>query len=606
MKPAETRYPDFGGIFVGGSKQKGAPPFFFLYDIVVFLSCSGKHGVAFKRYLQQTNNVYTTIRPPRPRPPSRLLRWRPKPMDVDFPPLNVRMDIDQPHELEAVDCPLSLGPCAQPESMDISPPSSPRQSRWERPSPYGVSPSTASCGQLALATPPPAPSAPRRSRWECPLRALSPSSAARGRLALARSPVRSASPSGLSRGRLASPTSPVLAACEDSSPAISVPCVESFPASVPASFDVRSTARTLAAASSLSSSLASSTYVLSSGTLPAATLPPSCVAPPVVAFPVEALPAATLPPSCVSPPVVALPVEVLPAAPLPPSCVSPPVVALPVEVLPSALILSSSADFSGPGTPGSSGKLPENGPLRKIAMPTGRFAFRSREFTSCKVPSSRLRSPSPPSHRSWERTRSPSPSAFCRRVRPRMTVIGRPAGGESPPVTPAIPIVRPRLVRSSVSLCVDEKVTHHPIRSSLRPVARFSPFRRVAAKAHSTMTAWRHRRPASPPSRDITPPPVASRERTLSPLDYEANLSPVNGPISVLVDDLEDVINALQPLENFQVLDDASSQPGSPRAEREEQNLRPPLAVLEDNSPSDGYSSDGSKVVAGGVSDPAG
>ncbi|KAG2182661.1 hypothetical protein INT44_005640 [Umbelopsis vinacea] len=540
--------------------------------------------VAFKRYLQQTNNVYTTIRPPRPRPPSRLLRWRPKPMDVDFPPLNVRMDIDQPHELEAVECPLSLGPCAQPESMDISPPSSPRQSRWERPSPYGVSPSAASCGQLALATPPPAPSAPRRSRWECPLRALSPSSAARGRLALARSPVRSASPSGLSRGRLASPTSPVLAACEDSSPAISVACVESFPTSVPASFDVRSTSRTLSAASSLSSSLASSTYVLSSGALPAATLPPSYVAPPVVAFPVEALPAATLPPSFVAPPVVALP----------------------VEALPSALILSSSADFSGPGTPGSSGKLPENGPLRKIAMPTGRFAFRSREFTSCKVPSSRLRSPSPPSRRSWERTRSPSPSAFCRRVRPRLTVIGRPAGGESPPVTPAIPIVRPRLVRSSVSLCVDEKATHHPIRSSLRPVARFSPFRRVTAKATPTMTAWRHRRPASPPSRDITPPPVASRERTLSPLDYEANLSPVNGPISVLVDDLEDVINALQPLENFQVLDDASSQPGSQRAEREEQNLRPPLAVLEDNSPSDGYSSDDSKVVAGGVSDPAG
>ena len=76
--------------------------------------------IALKRYLNKKTSQYTTVRPLRPRPPPRPFRWRPRPMAVDIPPLNVRMDIDQPHKLDVVECPSAWGAI---ECMDISPPS---------------------------------------------------------------------------------------------------------------------------------------------------------------------------------------------------------------------------------------------------------------------------------------------------------------------------------------------------------------------------------------------------------------------------------------------------------------------------------------------------
>jgi hypothetical protein len=57
-------------------------------------------------------------------------------------------------------------------------------------------------------------------------------------------------------------------------------------------------------------------------------------------------------------------------------------------------------------------------------------------------------------------------------------------------------------------------------------------------------TAGQYRCLASPPSRDSTPP-KASRDGTMSPLEYEAQLSPVGGPVAVLPDDIADVSSPL-------------------------------------------------------------
>ncbi|KAI8580166.1 hypothetical protein K450DRAFT_271275 [Umbelopsis ramanniana AG] len=595
--------------------------------------------VALKRYLAQNHRRYTTIRPPRPRPPSRLLRWRPRSMAVDIPPLDVRMDIDQPHELEAVECPPAPGSTNQPEAMDICPPSPPRRSRWEC-SPRSLSPSAVARGRLALASPSP-PSSPRRSRWECSSpRSPSPSAVARGRLALASpsppspprrsrwecSSPRSLTPSAVVRGRLASPSpssspvrlatpSPVRSAspssftvascgvsspaiyvsCGVSSPAISVSCGVSSPAiSVPCG--VSSPA--LSVSCGVSSPAISVPYGVSSPTISV----PCGVSSPAISVPCdESFPASSSAPcgvwSSSQATLAAVPLRpssspvlsaaALPLASLPASReASPPAAglsrwkgkAVDRETAPFAALAcaSSSPGSSLPGTPGSSGKLPERPTLRKIAMPTGRFAFRSREFTFCQASSStsRFRSPSPaPASRSWCRSRSPSPSARCRRVRRRVAVPTQPAGSELQPATPTIPSSRSSLDPSVLLPLVASKATT------------------------TTMTVWQHCGPASSSSRDSTPP-MASRDGTISPLELEANLSPVNGPVCVLVDDVEDDVDTLQPLDDFQVLEDASSQPGSPRAEREEQNLRTPFAVLEERAPSDGYSSDDSEVVA--------
>lgn len=60
--------------------------------------------VALKRFLLQKSKPYPTSRPPRPHPPPKPFRWRPKKMNVDFPPLDVRMDVDEPFELGELKC----------------------------------------------------------------------------------------------------------------------------------------------------------------------------------------------------------------------------------------------------------------------------------------------------------------------------------------------------------------------------------------------------------------------------------------------------------------------------------------------------------------------
>ncbi|KAG2174086.1 hypothetical protein INT44_000200 [Umbelopsis vinacea] len=61
--------------------------------------------VALKAYLLPKGKPYSlSARPPRPRPPRRPRRWRATPMDVDIPPLDDLMDIDEPFVLEVV-CP---------------------------------------------------------------------------------------------------------------------------------------------------------------------------------------------------------------------------------------------------------------------------------------------------------------------------------------------------------------------------------------------------------------------------------------------------------------------------------------------------------------------
>ncbi|KAG2174087.1 hypothetical protein INT44_000201 [Umbelopsis vinacea] len=61
--------------------------------------------VALKAYLLPKGKPYSlSARPPRPRPPRRPRRWRATPMDVDIPPLDDLMDIDEPFVLE-VGCP---------------------------------------------------------------------------------------------------------------------------------------------------------------------------------------------------------------------------------------------------------------------------------------------------------------------------------------------------------------------------------------------------------------------------------------------------------------------------------------------------------------------
>lgn len=163
-------------------------------------------------------------------------------------------------------------------------------------------------------------------------------------------------------------------------------------------------------------------------------------------------------------------------------------------------------------SPPSTGNLPEVPVLRKIAMPTGRFAFRSWEYTQPSTASSRFRSPSPPAEScSRRRPRSPSPSDSRRPFRRRLTFqqTWTPAefpASSSPPSTPSAPFVS-------------------------------------VATAATLVAAGQHRCPAMKGSRDSTPP-KASRDGTMSPLEYKAQLSPVNGPITI-PDDIDDVSNPL-------------------------------------------------------------
>ena len=241
---------------------------------------------------------------------------------------------------------------------------------------------------------------------------------------------------------------------------------------------------------------------------------------------------------------------------------------LALPVVPSGALASSASGSSVPASSSlPSGDLSEGPFLRKIAMPTGRYAFRSPAFAGPSPSRGRCRSPSPPSAaRSRLRVRSPSP--FCRCVRrrrsPLMGVCDKAAGSASPSApfvsvsspagsAPSVPFVRPRLVRSGWGRAAND-LASTPLPSAALPApsalstssAGSAPFAPSSVSvASATMgTAGQYRCLASPPSRDSTSP-KASRDGTMSPLEYEAQLSPVGGPVAVLPDDIEDVSSPL-------------------------------------------------------------
>ncbi|KAI9288481.1 hypothetical protein BC943DRAFT_357352 [Umbelopsis sp. AD052] len=509
--------------------------------------CKSKRAyvVALKRYLLR-KRPYTTVRPTRPRPPIPPFRWRPRPMAVDIPPPDDPMDIDEPHELEVVECLPAPGVSSEPKGKDISPPTPRRKSRWEcdfTPSPVvclALDRSTASpVGKMAPPSPSPAvcsasssslsvsvssvilteavttmpaPSARRRSRWECP-----PPTAS-------------------------SPSLSAVAPCGASSNALLGPCGVSLPASlVPSSVLSRAFIvpppcdawTSLGENSASSSSPPGSSPVLSVANLPALPASPRSPSPPSSS---PVLSVAALPPSPVSPGSPSSPGsrEASPAPACSPGWKGK---GKAVDLAPLADLAcgSSSCCASPPGTPRLNGKLPERPLLRKIAMPTVALPFVLGNSPSAKL------------------LRRLLVSGRKRQVRRRVAVPMQPAGSVLQPVTPT-----------------------------------------------TTTTVCQRRRPASPSSRDSTPPPVASHDGTMSSMDCGDSFSPANGPVCAVADDVEDVVDMLQPLENFQVLEDATSQPGSPMVEGEEYDLRPPLAVLDDLGPSDEPMSGESEDVAGG------
>ncbi|KAI9285275.1 hypothetical protein BC943DRAFT_360377 [Umbelopsis sp. AD052] len=222
------------------------------------------------------------------------------------------------------------------------------------------------------------------------------------------------------------------------------------------------------------------------------------------------------------------------------------------------------------------GPLPE-APRRRIAIPRGRFA---RRFSA--VPQSFLAAQSLQRDRtictplsSSSSSRAPSPSAGGRRVRRRLCrkPARKPTAGSVSPCSSSSPSPRPS---SSPSPCPSS-----PAAGSASPCP--SPHSRSAAPSPTCSgpsspfclaganhgAAGQHRRPASPLSRDNTPP-MPSRSGTVSPLELEPPLSPVNGSTAEHVGSVEDAIDMFQLLEAFQELDNGSSQPGSPKAEGEE------------------------------------
>ncbi|KAH8547516.1 hypothetical protein BGW37DRAFT_470958 [Umbelopsis sp. PMI_123] len=266
------------------------------------------------------------------------------------------------------------------------------------------------------------------------------------------------------------------------------------------------------------------------------------------------------------------------------SCPGPPVLPLPSLPLMAAPSLPSSSKV----TPASGGKraiIPLTRLHRRQGVPA-----RPLSETSCPalpvlpLPSlPLLAAPSLPSSSlpfRRRRSRSPSLATPSRRLRRRLNPPSDPsmeiAGSVSPPaplLTNTKTFRRPPLVRSSKG-----RLNFCP----LLPVSVSSPpsSPSVCAANLAAFTSAQRRSPVASSSRESTPP-LRSREGTMSPLTYEAQLSPVNGPLSVHVDTVEDGINMVQPLPDLQVLDEGSSQPGSHAVELEE-NLRPPLAVLED------------------------
>ncbi|KAI9287796.1 hypothetical protein BC943DRAFT_335520 [Umbelopsis sp. AD052] len=89
-------------------------------------------------------------------------------------------------------------------------------------------------------------------------------------------------------------------------------------------------------------------------------------------------------------------------------------------------------------------------------------------------------------------------------------------------------------------------------------------------------TAGQYQNPASPSSRDCTPPKI-SREGAA--LDHEMQLSPVEGPVAS-PDDVEDIVREVQSSDMFQALDDVCAQLEDSFAGQEESTSEPSLVVV--------------------------
>ncbi|KAH8552255.1 hypothetical protein BGW37DRAFT_519788 [Umbelopsis sp. PMI_123] len=207
-------------------------------------------------------------------------------------------------------------------------------------------------------------------------------------------------------------------------------------------------------------------------------------------------------------------------------------------------------------------------------VPLGRSLSRSRAGTA-----RRSRSPS--------RSRPGVAHRSCRHRSSRAApyTLGKPM---SPIQLTHIPnFSRPPLVRSSRGR------TDFPSDVPVPPPAPLPSSPELSAVS----AAGRQRSPVAPLSRDSTPP-LPSREGTMSPLEFEAQLSPVNGSLAVPVDAVEDGVDLVQSLRDLQGLGEGTSQPAPQEAGSEEENLQPLLAVLEDFVLFDEPPSSGSEVVA--------
>ncbi|KAI9285308.1 hypothetical protein BC943DRAFT_366374 [Umbelopsis sp. AD052] len=249
------------------------------------------------------------------------------------------------------------------------------------------------------------------------------------------------------------------------------------------------------------------------------------------------------------------------------------------------------------------GPLPE-APRRRIAIARRRFPRRPSAVSQSSFAARSLqrnRTICTPLSSSSS-SRAPSPSAGGRRVRRRLCP--KPAkkstAGSVSPCPSSSPSPRPS---SSPSPCPSSPAagsasscpSPHSRSAAPSPTSSgpSSPFC-LAGANHGA--AGQHRRPASPLSRDNTPP-MPPRSGTVSPLELEPPLSPVNGSTAEHVGSVEDAIDMFQLLEAFQELDNGSSQPGSPKAEGEDRSVCPSIF--------DGLGG-GLEAVAGGILDPTG
>ncbi|KAI8577086.1 hypothetical protein K450DRAFT_201455 [Umbelopsis ramanniana AG] len=291
-----------------------------------------------------------------------------------------------------------------------------------------------------------------------------------------------------------------------------------------------------------------------------------------------------------------------------PMDVTSPVVAPVIAPSSGASIHDSSSSANSRATFLASKSPPAN---RKIATPLGRYSRHcipvnvSQNLVSPAVASmapgqviplslrrerrqQRDRTSSPPpssSSTSRSRSRSPSTAAGGRRIRRRLchrrantsaVTSALPCSSSSPSPCPS----------STPSPCISVPAagSASPCPSRYVRSATAFPASSVQSCPFSLATAdhgaaGQYRRPASPLSRDSSPL-MPSRCGTVPPLVLEAAHSPVNGPIAEHVDSVEDAIGLFQRLEAIQGLDKGSSQPGSPIAEREEENLQPPPVDL--------------------------